>query len=149
MSDWIEEEARRLGAGAREGGAAGEAAAAAGATPDLWGGLRERVRADVRRINEKLGPRLGGELRFVEPGEGAFEVRRTGGQAVSLRVTRVEGFLVVKYTRTGDAATHRTEEFRRMEVVPDEQGGARLKSREGQFLGFEEASQHLLRPLIG
>lgn len=151
MSDWIEEEARRIGAGAgaREGGAAGEAAAAAGASPDLWDGLRDRVRADVHQINEKLGSRLGGELRFVEPGEGAFEVRRTGSHAVSLRVTRVEGFLIVKYTRTGDATTHRTEEFRRMEIVSDGPGGARLKSREGQLLEFAEASQHLLRPLIG
>jgi hypothetical protein len=103
----------------------------------------------VRKINEKLGARLGGELRFVEPGAGAFEVRRSGPHAVSLRVTRVEGFVVVKYTRSGDADTHRTEEFRRMEIDSDENGSPCLRARDGQLLCLEDASHHLLKPLLG
>ncbi len=150
MSDWIDEEARLGGAGARaqQGQAAGEGAATGG-TADAWDGLRAKVRDDVRKINEKLGARLGGELRFVEPGAGAFEVRRSGRHAVSLRVTRVEGFVVVKYTRSGDADTHRTEEFRRMEIDADESGSPCLRARDGQLLCLEDASQHLLKPLLG
>lgn len=150
MSDWIDEEARRIGAGAQgqqEQPAGG--GAAAGGTADAWEGLRAKVYEDVRKINEKLGDRLGGELRFVEPGAGAFEVRRAGRHAVSLRVTRVEGFVIVKYTRTGgDADTHRTEEFRRLEIDADEGGRPCLKARDGQMLCLEDASQHLLKPLI-
>ena len=151
MSDWIDEEARLGGASpqGRVGQAAGEAAAT-GAAPNLWDGLRGRVEADVRKINEKLGARLGGGgLRFVEPGAGAFEVRRPGSHAVSLRVTRVEGFVIVKYTRSGDADTHRTEEFRRLEIDTDEGGNERLKARDGQLFSLEDASQHLLKPLLG
>ena len=93
MGDWIDEEARRIGGGAQEQqGQPGAAAAGA----DAWDSLRAKVHDDVRKINEKLAGRLGGELRFVEPGAGAFEVRRTGRQSVSLRVTRVEGFVIVK-----------------------------------------------------
>jgi hypothetical protein len=149
MNDWIDEEARRVGAGGQgqQGQAAGEGAAA-GVSPDLWEGLRARVQADVRKINEKLGARLGGDLRFVEPGAGAFEVRRSGRHAVSLRVTRVEGFVVVKYTRSGDADTHRTEEFRRLEIGSDEGGNPCLKARDGQLFCLEDASKHLLKPLI-
>jgi hypothetical protein len=149
MNDWIDEEARRVGAGAQ--GAAGQAGgegAAAGAGTDLWEGLRARVRADVSKINEKLGARLGGDLRFVEPGAGAFEVRRTGRNAVSLRVTRVEGFVVVKYTRSADADTHRTEEFRRLEIGSDEGGSPCLKARDGQLFRLGDASEHLLKPLV-
>jgi hypothetical protein len=146
MNDWIEEEARRIGA--REGQAAG--AAAAGAGTDAWDGLRAKVQDDVRRINEKLGASLGGELKFVEPGAGAFEVRRTGRHLVSLRVTRVEGFVILKYTRTGgDADTRRTEEFRRLEIDADEGGNPCLRGRDGQLLCLEDASRHLLKPLIG
>lgn len=153
MSDWIDEEAR-LGGASTQGrvgqAAAGEAAAAAGAAPNLWDGLRARVEADVRKINEKLGARLGGGgLRFVEPGAGAFEVRRPGSHAVSLRVTRVEGFVIVKYTRSGDADTHRTEEFRRLEIDTDEGGNECLKARDGQLFSLEDASRHLLKPLLG
>lgn len=153
MSDWIDEEARRIGAGAQgqqqQGRPAGDGAGAAGAGQDVWEGLRARVQADVHRINEKLAARLGGDLRFVEPGAGAFEVRRQGRHAVSLRVTRVEGFVIVKYTRMGgDADTHRTEEFRRLEIDADEGGNPCLKARDGQLLGLEDASQHLLKPLI-
>lgn len=151
MSDWIDEEARRIDAGtqgARAGAAGGGGAVAAGGA-DAWEGLRARVQADVRKINEKLAGRLGGELRFNEPGAGAFEVRRQGGQAASLRVTRVEGFVIVKYTRAGDAETHRTEEFRRLEIDSDENGGPCLKAGDGQLICLEDASQYLLRPLIG
>jgi hypothetical protein len=149
MSDWIDEVARRIGAGTqgREDRAAGDARAAAG-TPDMWDGLRERVQADVREINEKLGGRLGGELRFVEPGAGAFEVRRSGRHAVSLRVMHAEGYVIVKYTRSGDADTHRTEEFRRLEIDSDDDGGPCLRARDGQLLRLEDASQHLLEPLL-
>ena len=149
MSDWIDEEARRGGVAGQGREAAGEAAAAAGAPADLWEGLRARVEADVRKINEKLGARLGGGLRFVEPGAGAFEVRRSGSHAVSLRVTRVESFVIVKYTRSGDADTHRTEEFRRMEIDTDEGGNPCLKARDGQLYNLEDASRHLLKPLLG
>ena len=150
MSDWIDEVARRVGADTqgREGQAADDAHTAAGA-PDVWDGLRERVRADVRKINEKLGGRLGGDLRFVEPGAGAFEVRRSGRHAVSLRVMHAEGYVIVKYTRLGDADTHRTEEFRRLEIDSDEDGSPCLKARDGQLLRLEDASQHLLKPLLG
>jgi hypothetical protein len=149
MSDWIDEEARRIGvAGQGREQQAGEAAAP-GAATNLWDGLREKIRADVREINVKLGGRLGGELRFVEPGEGAFEVRRSGRHAVSLRVTRVEGFVIVKYTRSSDADTHRTEEFRRMEIDADEAGRPCLKAGDGQLYNLEDASKHLLKPLLG
>ena len=151
MSDWIDEEARRIGGGAqgeRQGRPGGEGGAASGS--DAWEGLRAKVHEDVRKINEKLAGRLGGDLRFVEPGAGAFEVRRTGRQAVSLRVTRVEGFVIVKYTKMGgDADTHRTEEFRRLEIDADEGGRPCLKARDGQLLCLEDASQHLLKPLLG
>lgn len=148
MNDWIDEEARRIGGGAGgEQGRPGEAAVGAGA--DAWESLRAKVREDVRKINEKLAGRLGGELRFVEPGAGAFEVRRTGRQSVSLRVTRVEGFVIVKYTKMGgDADTHRTEEFRRLEIAADETGRPCLRARDGQLLCLEDASQHLLKPLL-
>ena len=141
MSDWIDEEARRAGAGAQgaPGREAGEGVAT-GASTDAWDGLRARVQADVLKINEKLGARLGGDLRFVEPGAGAFEVRRAGRHAVSLRVTRVEGFVIVKYTRSGDAETHRTEEFRRLEIGSDEGGRPCLKARDGQLFCLEDAS---------
>ena len=148
MSDWIDEEARRAGVGTQgqQAQAAGEAAAV---SPNAWDGLRARVQADVRKINEKLGARLGGELRFVEPGAGAFEVRRSGRHVVSLRVTNVESYVIVKYTRAGDADTHRTEEFRRLEIDADEGGNPCLKARDGQLLRLEDASQHLLKPLLG
>lgn len=151
MSNWIDEEARRIGGGAQDQqGRPGEAAAAGGAGADAWDGLRAKVHEDVRKINEKLAGRLGGDLRFVEPGAGAFEVRRTGRQAVSLRVTRVEAFVIVKYTKTGgDADTHRTEEFRRLEIDADEGGRPCLKARDGQMFCLEDASQHLLKPLLG
>ena len=149
MSDWIDEEARRIGGGAQEQqGRPGGGGAAAGA--DAWESLRAKVREDVGEINEKLAGRLGGDLRFVEPGAGAFEVRRAGQHAVSLRVTRVEGFVIVKYTKMGgDADTHRTEEFRRLEIAADEGGRPCLKARDGQLLGLEDASHHLLKPLLG
>jgi len=148
MGDWIDEEARRIGAvGQGESAGAGPAARQA---PNAWDGLRERVHEDVRKINEKLGTLLGGELRFVEPGAGAFEVRRSGRRAVSLRVMQAEGFVIVKYTRVGeDAETHRTEEFRRMEIDSDEDGNPGLRARDGQLLRLEDASQHLLKPLLG
>jgi hypothetical protein len=149
MGDWIDEEARRMGAGG-QGQAAARGAQAAGETLNPWDGLRAKVQDDVRKINEKLAGQLGGELRFVEPGAGAFEVRRAGRQTVSLRVTHVEGFVIVKYTRTGgDADTHRTEEFRRMEIDSDEDGNPRLRARDGEPLRLEDASQHLLKPLLG
>lgn len=150
MSDWIEEEARRIGGGA-QGQQQGQAGGASAAAPaDAWEGLRAKVREDVGRINEKLAGRLGGDLRFVEPGAGAFEVRRTGRQAVSLRVTRVEGFVIVKYTKPGgDADTHRTEEFRRLEIDAGEGGQPCLRARDGQLLCLEDASQYLLKPLLG
>ncbi|HLL75152.1 MAG TPA: hypothetical protein VK421_07775 [Pyrinomonadaceae bacterium] len=149
MSDWIDEEARRIAGGARgaETRAAGEGA---GGTTDAWDGLRAKVQADVRKINEKLAGPLGGELRFTEPGASAFEVRRQGRHAVSLRVTNVESYVIVKYTRAGeDADTHRTEEFRRLEIDSDEDGNPCLKARDGQLLCLEDASQHLLKPLLG
>ena len=154
MSDWIDEEARRIGGGAQgeqqQGRPGDEGAAAGAAGADAWESLRAKVREDVGRINEKLAGRLGGDLRFVEPGAGAFEVRRAGRQAVSLRVTRVEGFVIVKYTKMGgDADTHRTEEFRRLEIAADEGGRPCLKARDGQLLGLEDASQYLLKPLLG
>lgn len=150
MSDWIDEEAQRAGdrAQAREGRGAAEPATAE-VSAGAWDGLRSKVQADVRKINEKLGDRLGGELRFAEPGAGAFEVRRTGRQAVSLRVTHVESYVIVKYTRAGDAETSRTEEFRRLEIDSDGEGKPCLKARDGQLLCLEDASQHLLKPLIG
>ena len=148
MGDWIDEEARRIGA-VGQGQRAGEGQAVA-RTPNAWDGLRGRVQADVQKINEKLGALLGGDLRFVEPGAGAFEVRRSGRHAVSLRVTHVEDFVIVKYTRVGeDADTHRTEEFRRMEIDSDEEGNPCLRARDGQLLCLEDASQYLLKPLLG
>jgi hypothetical protein len=148
MSDWIDEEERRARAGAQgqQAQAAGEGAG--GGVVEAWDGLRARDQADVRKINEKLGARLGGELRFTEPGAGAFEVRRSGRHAVSLRVTNVESYVIVKYTKSGDADTHRTEEFRRLEIDADEGGSPCLKARDGQLLRLEDASQHLLKPLL-
>ena len=147
MSDWIDEEARRAAVAAQ--GQQPQAASAAAASPNAWDGLRARVQADVQKINEKLGARLGGDLRFVEPGAGAFEVRRTGRHAVTLRVTNVESYVIVKYTKSGDADTHRTEEFRRLEIAADEGGNPCLKGRDGQLLHLEDASQYLLTPLLG
>jgi len=144
MGDWIDEEARRAGGGAQ----GQQAQAAAGAQTNAWDGLRARVQADVQKINEKLGAHLGGDLRFVEPGAGAFEVRRTGRQPVALRVTNVESYVIVKYTKSGDGDTHRTEEFRRLEIDADEGGRPCLKARDGQLLCLEDASQYLLKPLI-
>lgn len=152
MSDWIDEEARRAGAGTQgheqQGQQAAGEGAAAGETLNAWDGLRAKVRGDVQKINEKLSGRLGGELRFVEPGAGAFEVRRQGRHAISLRVTNVEGFVIIKYTKSGDAGTHRTEEFRRMEIDADEGGNPCLKARDGQLLCLGDASEHLLKPLL-
>jgi hypothetical protein len=149
MSDWIDQEVQRLGGGQRaHEKQEARREAVTGRASDAWDGLLSKVQADVREINEKLGDRVGGELRFVEPGTGAFEVKRQTRNPISLRVTHVEDFVIIKYAKSGGGDGARTEEFRRLEIDLGEDGAPCLKAMDGQIFCLDDASKHLLQPLL-